>query len=98
MLVVVGDTHHSDHRALPDILMIELGYGHVEMVAQLVLQAAKNLTFILQRSRVGNVEFQGEKADWHFALRASGPERFFAARSTARAARLPFAPKQKLPG
>src|SRR5580658_9011378 len=70
MLVIVRDAHDAHHRTLPDVLMIELRHSHIEMMPQLIFKAAQYLAFILQRSRVGNVEFQGEKADWHVALRA----------------------------
>ena len=48
------------------ILMIELGDGHVEMRAQPIFQAAQHLPLILQRLRIRDVDFQCEETDRHF--------------------------------
>ncbi len=45
--------------------MFELRDGHVVMRAQAIFQAAKHLPLILERPRVGDVNFQGEEADRH---------------------------------
>lgn len=45
--------------------MIELGHGYIEMAAQTVFQTAQDLPFVLERSGIGDVYFQGEKTDRH---------------------------------
>src|SRR5712664_516003 len=42
---------------------------HAELPPQLVLQAAQNLPFVLQRLRVRDVQLEGEQADRHVRLR-----------------------------
>jgi hypothetical protein len=46
--------------------MVEFRNGHIEVGAQAVLQAAQDLPLVFERPRVGDVNFQGEKANRHF--------------------------------
>src|SRR2546425_12810206 len=65
----VRERDDADDRALPHIVVIELRHRHVEMTAQTVLQAAEHLPLVLQRLRIGDVQLEGEQADWHGRLR-----------------------------
>src|SRR3989442_2119352 len=60
--------------------MVQLRHGHVKVPAQTVFQAAQHLPLIFQRSRVGNVNFEGEKTDRHVTHR----RRIFLLRSNER--------------
>ena len=46
---LIGQRHDSDSEALPEILMLDFGDGHVKFFAQAILQAAQYLTLILER-------------------------------------------------
>jgi len=50
MPCVAGNADHADARPLPQILVLQLRHGHVEMRAQPVFQAAQNLA---QKDRAG---------------------------------------------
>ena len=60
--------------------MIELGDGDVETRAQPVLQAAQHLPLVLERMRVGNVNFQGQETDRHLRTSPTSVSREHAAR------------------
>src|SRR5712692_8544731 len=60
--------------------MVQLRHGYVKVPAQTVFQAAQHLPLIFQRSRVGNVDFEGEKTDRHVTHR----RRIFYSASTRR--------------
>ena len=66
MLGVARDANDSHPRALPQLLVFELRYGHVVVSAQSVFQAPQNLPLVLEGPRVGDMNFQGEEADRHF--------------------------------
>ena len=66
MPAVTRDADHAHARALPKVLVLELGDGHVEVSAQPVFQAAQDLAFVLEGLRVGDLNFQGEEANRHF--------------------------------
>jgi len=46
---LIGQRYNSDGEALPEILMLDFGDGHIESFAQAILQAAQNLSLILER-------------------------------------------------
>src|SRR6266568_616196 len=46
-------------------------HRHVEVPAQLILQAAQNLPLVLQRLRVRDVQLEGEQTDRHQQLRGT---------------------------
>src|SRR5208282_657480 len=60
--------NHADRRPLPSLLVIEFGDGHIELPAQAVLEAAQHLTFVLERARIRNMNFEREQADGHRPL------------------------------
>ena len=65
MLTIARNAYHADPRSLPKILMLELGYGHIEMRAQAVFEAAKHLPLVLERASIRYVNFQAEESNWH---------------------------------
>src|SRR5215813_10214897 len=67
-----GNTNYSDRRSLPQVGFIEFGNGHIEALAELVLQAAQYLVFVLERLCAFYAEFQGERCDGHIVLQNKG--------------------------
>ena len=65
MLLFGREGDDADHRPLPDILMIQFRNRNIELKPQLVLQAAQHLALILQRLRIGNMQFQSEQSYGH---------------------------------
>src|SRR2546425_3346681 len=65
VLLFIRNRHHTYHRSLPGVVMLQFRHGDVEIAPQLVFQAAQDLAFVLQRLGVGNVQLEGEQADWH---------------------------------
>src|SRR5690349_5085881 len=63
--LIVREAHHAHLSALPGIVVIEFGDGHVEARAQAFFQAAQDLAFVFQGMRVRDVNFQGQQADRH---------------------------------
>src|SRR5215470_14386819 len=49
--------------------MFEFRHSYIEVPSQLVLQAAQHLALVLQGLRIGDVQLEGEQADWHLRLR-----------------------------
>ena len=62
---IVREADDADLRALPGILPVQFGDGHIEFPPQPVLQAAQHLPLVFERMRIGNVDFQGEQTDRH---------------------------------
>ena len=48
MPVVAGHGHGGDHGALPQLLAIDLGYRHVELVPQALLEALHDVALVLE--------------------------------------------------
>ena len=64
-----GDGDHAESRRLPEVGGIDLGDGDVEAGAETVLEAAQNLTAVLERLCAFNAEFEGEVRDGHESRR-----------------------------
>ena len=56
---VIRKTNDADLSALPSVLVIEFGDGHVEPRAKAVFQAAQDLAFIFKRMCLRDIYFQG---------------------------------------
>jgi hypothetical protein len=54
-----GDSGDSQGGAVPDDAVVELGYGEVEAVAELVFHGAENLATVFEGLSVGNLKFDG---------------------------------------
>ena len=72
VLLIRADGHHGQSRALPEILMLDLGHRHVELL-QPVLDAPEHHALVFQRSRSGHVEFDGKQRNDHLFPLAAGP-------------------------
>jgi hypothetical protein len=72
MLRVAPEAHPAHKRPLPQLLVTENRDGHIELPTKPVFQAADYLPLVLQGTRCGDVDFQGEETDGHFRPR---PER-----------------------
>jgi hypothetical protein len=59
MAVVGVDGDDGQARALPEVLVLDLGHGHVEPVAELGLQAAQGLPLVLQGAGAGESAGRG---------------------------------------
>ena len=70
MVGVDGDDGQA--RALPEVLMLDLGHGHVEPVAELGLQAAQSLALVLQGAGAGEMQVEGEQSDDHGPILGPG--------------------------
>src|ERR1022692_3948830 len=54
-----------DHRRLPEVLVGDLGHGHVEGVAELGGEGAHHLTLVLEGFAVRYLDRDGQRADDH---------------------------------
>lgn len=61
----VRDRHNADGGSIPDRAFIQLGDRGVEGVAEFFLERTRDLATILERLRVGDVEFEGQTSDGH---------------------------------
>ena len=59
----VTDRDHREAGPLPEILVLDLGHGHVEPVPQPRLQAAERRPLVLQRPGAREVELERQEAD-----------------------------------
>src|SRR5665213_3868422 len=62
---IVRDAHNADLRALPGVLMIQFGDRHVKSAPKPVFEAPQHLPFVLERARVGDMNFERQEPDWH---------------------------------
>src|SRR4029077_8546017 len=62
---IVREGDDANLSALPGVLVIEFGDGHVEARAEAVLQATQNLAFVFKGMRVRNENFQSQQTDRH---------------------------------
>ena len=62
---IVRETDDTYLSALPGVLVIEFGYGHVEAGAEAVLQATQDLAFVFKGMGVGNKNFESQQTDRH---------------------------------
>jgi hypothetical protein len=62
---IVREGDDANLSALPGVLVIEFGDGHVEARAEAVLQAAQNLAFVFKGMRVRDEDFQRQQTDRH---------------------------------
>ena len=60
-----GDGGDSEGGAVPDDAVVELGYGEVEAVAELVFHGAKDLAAVFEGLSVVDLQFDGEFGDGH---------------------------------
>ena len=58
VFLIGGNGDGSDHGSLPDILVIDFGYGHVEFVPQPIFEALDDLPLIFQRMGMRRFEVQ----------------------------------------
>jgi hypothetical protein len=65
VLLLVGQGDYAHNGALPSVLEIQFGNGHIEMLPQAIFQAAEHLPLILQRLGIGEMQFQCEKPNGH---------------------------------
>src|SRR6266851_6233942 len=77
VLLFIRYRDDPDHRPLPRVVMLQLRHRHVEVPAQLILQAAQNLPLVLQRLRVRDVQLEGEQTDRHQQLRGTAWRIYF---------------------
>src|SRR4029077_6835726 len=85
---VIRKADDADLSALPGVVMVEFGDGHVKARAEAVFQTAQHLAFVLQGMRVRDENFQGQQADGHGAQLTYGRDNANTAeRSFARIAR-----------
>src|SRR5579872_3924072 len=61
--LVTCDARDGEPRALPEVVVVDLGDGRTEPVLQLRLHGLHVLALSLQRARLGEVELDGEDAD-----------------------------------
>jgi len=59
----------GDGRPLPEILMVDLRHGDVELVPQTVLQTLHDVPLLFERMRSLDPQFQGQYADCRHVLR-----------------------------
>src|SRR5260370_4677526 len=77
VLLFIRYRDDPDHRPLPRVVMLQFRHRHVEVPAQLILQAAQNLPLVLQRLRVRDVQLEGEQTDRHQQLRGTAWRIYF---------------------
>ena len=58
VLFGVGKRDYADSGTLPDVVKVQLGDRDIELVAQPVLQAAEDLTLVLEGAGVRDVQLQ----------------------------------------
>src|SRR5262249_7918712 len=63
MSVVRSYCDRRYQRSLPKILVIDLGYGHVEFAPKPILQALHYMALVLQRVGVFHPDFEGQYSD-----------------------------------
>ena len=63
MSVIGGDSYRGDQRALPKILVVDLGHRDVELVPQPILQALHHMPLVFQRVGILHSNFQGQYTD-----------------------------------
>src|SRR5208337_3098982 len=59
----VGDADHSDGGLIPEKARFEFGDGDIEGRAKTVLEAARDLTLVLEGVRGFDAKFEGEESD-----------------------------------
>jgi hypothetical protein len=62
---IVREGDDANLSALPGVLVIKFGHGHVKARAEAVLQAAQNLAFVFKGMRVRDEDFQRQQTDRH---------------------------------
>jgi len=62
---IVREGDDANLSALPGVLVIEFGYGHVEAGAEAVLQAAQDLAFVFKGMGVRDKNFESQQTDRH---------------------------------
>src|SRR5436309_905701 len=60
---LAGDAGHGEPRALPQLVVVDLGHGDTEAVLQLCFRRPDELPLALQRARLGEMQLGGEDAD-----------------------------------
>ena len=68
VLVAVGDQGANDHRALPHVVIIHLGDGEIELLAQAGDQWLEASALLFQRRTRRDVQGDGQDADGHGGL------------------------------
>ena len=63
MPVVTGNGNSGNDRSLPEILIIDLGHGNVELVPEAILQTLDNMPFVFERVRPVDAKFESEDAN-----------------------------------
>jgi hypothetical protein len=63
-----GHAADSERRPLPQILVIDLGNGHVVLPGYHRLNPAKHSAFVFERSRLGNEDLEASDPDEHRRL------------------------------
>src|SRR5438105_290762 len=58
-----GDARDGDPRALPELVVVDLGHRGADAVLQLGLRRAQVMALLLQGMRVGKMQLAGENAD-----------------------------------
>src|SRR5271165_3873176 len=59
----VGDRYHANGSLIPKRAGVKLRHGDVKRAAQTVLEAARNLPFVLERVRRFDAKFEAEESD-----------------------------------
>ena len=67
MRLIIGKSDDADLRALPGVLIIQFGDGDIKTRAEAFFQAAQHLSFVFERPRVGDVDFQSQETDRHLS-------------------------------
>ena len=68
ILFVRTDCGDADRGALPHILMICFGDGHVELRSKAVFEAANNHSLVFERVRVRDGDLEGEQSDGNYRV------------------------------
>ena len=65
MAVICVDRDDRDTRPLPEVLVLDLGHGHVVAVAHAGFEAPQRLALVLERPRAREMQVEGQQADHH---------------------------------
>jgi hypothetical protein len=65
VLLGIGEGNDADDGGLPDFVEVHFGDGDIEFAAKAILEAAKNLTLVLERVSIRETEFESEEAYGH---------------------------------
>src|SRR5215467_1990416 len=63
LVVLTRDAGRRDPRALPDVVVVDLGDRRSDSILQLRLRRSQEMPLLLQRVRLGEVELAGEDPD-----------------------------------